>query len=195
MENIKENISKNLVKLRKSKKLTQQDFAKIFNYSDKAVSRWERGESLPDIDILTQICDYYNVEFSWLISSQEEVVKVKQKASTWYRVATVLLYVVSVFTLATVIFVYFQISSNTVFYQAYIWSVPISFFIVTWCCHRWWEKALEFSFASATLWTLLASVYVQFLSLNIWAIFLLGIPLQLILVLTFLMSLNKKNTK
>lgn len=195
MENIKENISKNLVKLRKSRKLTQQDFAQIFNYSDKAVSRWERGESLPDIEVLTQICDYYGVEFSWLISAQNEIVKSKQKDSTWYRVATVLLYVVSVFTLATVIFVYFNISANIVLYQAYIWAVPASFFIVAWCCHRWWGLALKFAFASATLWSLLVSVYVQFLSLNIWAIFLLGIPLQLILVLTFLMGMNKRNTK
>lgn len=173
--------------------MTQQDFAQIFNYSDKAVSRWERGDSLPDIDVLTRICEYYGVEFSWLISDNETVVKskAKQQVSTWYRIAAVLLYVVSVFTLATVIFVYFNIVSNLIVFQAFVWAVPLSFFIVTWCCRKWWSKGLEFSFASATLWTLIASFYIQFWSVNIWVIFLLGIPLQLVLVLTFLMSINK----
>lgn len=176
-------------------KLTQQDFAKIFNYSDKAVSRWERGDSLPDIDVLTQICEHYGVEFSWLISDNEKVVKAKGQTSTWYRIATVLLYVVSVFTLATVIFVYCNLASNIVLYQAFVWAVPLSFAIVTWCCHKWWSRGLSFAFSSATLWTLLGSAYIQFWSVNIWVIFLLGIPIQLVIVLTFLMSLNKRNSK
>ena len=46
MENIKENIKENLIMLRKSKKLTQKQLAEKFNYSDKAVSRWENGKGL-----------------------------------------------------------------------------------------------------------------------------------------------------
>ena len=63
MENVKQNISKNLIMLRKNKKMTQKDVAKEFNYSDKAVSRWEIGESMPDIDVLLKICDFYGVNF------------------------------------------------------------------------------------------------------------------------------------
>ena len=55
MENIKEIIAGNLVALRKSKRMTQQELAEKLNYSDKAVSRWEHAETLPDIETLCKI--------------------------------------------------------------------------------------------------------------------------------------------
>ena len=52
MENLKNILAKNLVKLRKASNMTQSELAEKLSYSDKAVSKWERGESLPDIEIL-----------------------------------------------------------------------------------------------------------------------------------------------
>jgi transcriptional regulator with XRE-family HTH domain len=48
-ENVKEIIASNLASLRREHKLTQQQLAEKLNYSDKAVSRWENAETLPDI--------------------------------------------------------------------------------------------------------------------------------------------------
>ena len=56
MENVKEIIAANLVALRKSKRWTQQELAEKLAYSDKAVSRWEHAETLPDIETLCKIC-------------------------------------------------------------------------------------------------------------------------------------------
>ena len=56
-ENVKEIIAANLVSLRKGSRLTQQQLAERLNYSDKAVSRWENAETLPDIETLCKICD------------------------------------------------------------------------------------------------------------------------------------------
>ena len=61
MKPINERISENLTKLRKNAKLTQLEFAEQINYSDKAISKWEKGESLPSIDILEKICDFFNI--------------------------------------------------------------------------------------------------------------------------------------
>ena len=55
MEDIKKIISKNIQTLRKDADLTQSELAERLNYSDKAVSKWERGESVPDIVVLKQI--------------------------------------------------------------------------------------------------------------------------------------------
>ena len=46
---IKENFAKNLTNFRKQANLTQVELAEKLNYSDKAVSKWERGESIPDL--------------------------------------------------------------------------------------------------------------------------------------------------
>jgi len=55
MENINEIIGQNLLKLRKQKKLTQLELADKFNYSDKSISKWEKGESLPSIEVLHEL--------------------------------------------------------------------------------------------------------------------------------------------
>jgi len=70
MENIKEIIAKNLVELRKANKLTQGALAEKLNYSDKAVSRWEHAETLPDIETLCRICDIYGVNFEYLLQKR-----------------------------------------------------------------------------------------------------------------------------
>ena len=57
MEELRTVIANNLMNLRKASKLTQLELAEKLNYSDKAISKWERGESLPDLMLLKQIAD------------------------------------------------------------------------------------------------------------------------------------------
>ena len=66
MEDIKLIIGKNLAELRKRKKYTQLDLANILQYSDKAISKWEKGDSLPDIEVLYNICNLYGVTLDYL---------------------------------------------------------------------------------------------------------------------------------
>ena len=66
MEDIKVIIGKNLAELRKRKKYTQLDLANILQYSDKSISKWEKGDSLPDIEVLYNICNMYGVTLDYL---------------------------------------------------------------------------------------------------------------------------------
>ena len=61
MDELKETISKNLVELRTGARLTQAQLADMLNYSDKAVSKWERGEAIPDIRVLIKLAEIYNI--------------------------------------------------------------------------------------------------------------------------------------
>ena len=81
MEDIKNIIAKNISTLRKENKLTQLELAEKMNYSDKAVSRWERGETLPDIDVLIKICDLFNVKFEYLITENPTQEQKRKKTS------------------------------------------------------------------------------------------------------------------
>src|SRR5574344_1560092 len=67
----KEIISKNIVGLRKKAKMTQQDLAEKLYYSDKAVSKWERGESLPDAEMLANIAKLFNVDVNYLFTDHD----------------------------------------------------------------------------------------------------------------------------
>ena len=72
MGNIKENVAENLSRLRQEKKLTQNEVATRLNYSDKAVSKWECGETTPPIDVLKQLADLYEVSLDYLVEENPE---------------------------------------------------------------------------------------------------------------------------
>lgn len=67
MEDLKDTIAKNLVDLRTQAKLTQLQLAEMLNYSDKAVSKWERGEAIPDLRVLVRISEIYGVTLDRLV--------------------------------------------------------------------------------------------------------------------------------
>ena len=79
MEDINLIIGKNLSNLRKKAKLTQLELAEKFNYSDKSISKWENGESLPSIDVLYEIAKFYNTSLDALTSENGEIVVKKSK--------------------------------------------------------------------------------------------------------------------
>lgn len=57
-------------KLRKEKGLTQKDLADALNISDKAISRWETGNSSPNMDMLLRISKFFNVPLNDLITAR-----------------------------------------------------------------------------------------------------------------------------
>ena len=68
MEDLKKIIARNIVDLRRANNMTQLELAEKLNYTDKAVSKWERGESLPDISVLKTIADLFGVKIDYLVT-------------------------------------------------------------------------------------------------------------------------------
>ena len=69
MDDVRGALAANLAELRKEENLTQAEFAAQFNYSDKAVSKWERGDSLPDVVMLKTIADLYGLRVDDLLTA------------------------------------------------------------------------------------------------------------------------------
>lgn len=69
-------IGQYLKKLRSQRGLTQAELAELVGVSDRSVSRWENGVSLPDISIIAWLADYYDVDISDIIKGQnkEEII-------------------------------------------------------------------------------------------------------------------------
>ena len=68
-EKIKARIGSNIASFRKAAGLTQAGLAEKLNYSDKAISKWERGESVPDVLTLMQLGQLFGVTMDALVSS------------------------------------------------------------------------------------------------------------------------------
>ena len=104
---LRRTVSKNIAAYRKAHKDTQMDLAAKLNYSDKSISKWERGESLPDIYILTRIADLYGITVSNLIGEEEP----PKKSNPHFHIYVVLLSVALVFVIAAILFTAFTIAA------------------------------------------------------------------------------------
>jgi len=67
MDELKSTIAKNLCELRTKAHLTQLQLAEMLNYSDKAVSKWERGEAIPDVRVLIQLAEIYGITLDEIV--------------------------------------------------------------------------------------------------------------------------------
>ena len=132
IENLKSIIAENITFYRKNAKITQQELAEKLNYSDKSVSKWERGEGVPDIYILKQIADLFGVTVNDLIEKRKEKrVSIKTRL-TKNKIIICLLSIGLVWLLATIIHSILEMFSvdKFVITLTYLYSFPISFLLV-----------------------------------------------------------------
>lgn len=193
---ISERISSNLVSLRKTSKLTQMEFAEKINYSDKAVSKWENGESLPSVEVLEKICEFYGITLNDIVGEDDILLDKKraQKMST-SKVCIILLCCLSVWLVATIIYVYAKLLFDKSLWMSFVWAVPVTCVIGIIFNSLWGRQRNVFILVSLLIWTLLASLYLQILSYNTWIIFFVGIPLQLAVILWSTLYVSKKRTR
>ena len=186
MKEIKQNIADNLSKLRTSAGITQAQLAESLNYTDKAVSKWERAESVPDITVLKRIADRFGVTVDWLITDHGNNAPAPDKAVQHARrhnhLLITLLAVVCVWFIATAVFVVLGGLGISHKWLAYIWAVPVSMIVLLVFNAIWGKYRRNFVFISLLVWTILAAIYITVITVarwNFWLIFLVGIPLQL----------------
>ncbi len=186
MEDIRQILAQNISNLRTDRKMTQLELAEILNYSDKAVSKWERGESLPDIITLKAIADLFGVNVDYLITEHHPDEKRKgSHISRNNRIFISLISVVGVWILGTAVF---SISSMLGYplWIAFLACVPVSCLVLMIFNSIWGKPKLNLLCISAMMWSALVTLYVSFLvytEWDIWALLLVGIPIQLALSL------------
>jgi transcriptional regulator with XRE-family HTH domain len=186
-ENLKQVIANNLVYLRKKNNFTQLELAEKLEYSDKSISKWEHGETLPDIEVLHKLANLYNVTLDYLVSNkpneEREKLFTKKNQNKQNKIIITLLAISFVWLLATIIFVYTTIKDDEKFWQIYLWAIPVSFFVLMYFNKIWGKRLFSFYIMSGLTWSLLTCFYIQFLSYNMFPLFLIGIPIQIAIIL------------
>ena len=188
MKVIRDVIAENILTLRKKNKYTQIELAEKINYSDKAVSRWEKAEVVPDIETLQRLAQVFNVSINYMLedhkSEESTSTKIKREIN---RVALVFFAIMSVWLIATIVFVYLQLIYDFAFWQVFVWAVPATSIIGMISCEKWGKHKLSLMIASIFIWSVITSIYLQWLDLNLWLIFIIGVPLQcLVIVLKYM---------
>ena len=183
MDEIKTNVAKNIATYRKKLNLTQLQLADKLNYSDKAVSKWERGEAVPDIYILHELSVLFGISVDELIGMPAPEVK-KEPKYKWNRAIITLLSIGLVWLVATVTFVTLDwCGIDWRLWLIFIYALPVSAIVGIVFNSMWGKRPINIILISALIWTVALSVFLTFPKTKIWLIFIVGIPLQVLTVL------------
>lgn len=210
-EKLKLQLGANIASYRKRLGLTQLGLAEKLNYSDKAVSKWERGESMPDVLTLVQLAELFEVSVDELLidptalpettgkveKAMERVVEktLKRKAN---KHAILGLASLLVWFVALLLFVVISSLDIPKSWIAFVYAIPADAIVMLSLRSAWRDFRWNQILVSAIVWGGLLSVYMTlylFFGLNIWKIFLLGIPGQLAIFLWFRMFRPVKEEK
>lgn len=199
---LKEIIAVNLTRLRQDAGLTQAQLAEMLNYSDKAVSKWERGESIPDLRVLIQLADIYHIKVDDIVSEQKERhVKPKLNLAKKHLLITLLSFGF-VWVLATGVFMtLFYISSVKDYaYLAYVVAPFVSCVVLLVFASIWGTRLSMTVTASLVVWSVVLIVHVflrQFAAeMVIWPFYVVAGGVQLLVIGWFILrKLYKPNRK
>jgi len=173
-------VSKNIAAYRKAHQDTQLDLAAKLNYSDKSVSKWERGESLPDVFILAQIAELYGVTVSNLIGEVEP----PKESQPHYHMFILVLSVALVFTIAAVLFCAFAIAG--VPFRAwlfFIYALPAAAIVCIVFTCLWWGILWQTLSITVLIWTAGLCLYLSLPIPNLSLIFVVCAAVQVLIVL------------
>ena len=164
--------------------MTQIDLAERLHYSDKAVSKWERGESIPDVGVLKEIADLFGVTVDYLLTEEHTAPREDVPAGRQHRRAVVtLLSVALVWLIATVVFVILGMVLPGLRgeWLAFVYAVPVSAIVLLVFNSLWGRRRRNYGIVSVLVWGLLLSAFLTYPRGMMWMIFLLGIPAQIII--------------
>ncbi len=192
MDEIKSIIAKNITQLRLAKGLTQIDLAGELNYSDKAVSKWERGESIPDVTVLIHIADIFGVNLDYLVTPHKDVddsgMKQRDANKKKNHIFITGMSILLVWLIATIAFVVLDMMPADMRFLhtlSFLYALPIS--IIVWLVFNsvWFNKRRNYIIISFLMWSILVALHVSFLpfGFNFWILYILGIPGQVIIIL------------
>ena len=188
MNDLKQIIANNITNLRKERNLTQLEFANKLNYSDKAISKWERAESIPDIVVLKQIADLFGITVDYLLNEHTTnekliVIENKIKSSTLNKISLSLLSASPIWIVATIIFSLISIFNGIYVWYVFYISVPLTILLFLIFNTLWGNRRNNYIIVSCLIWSILLCIYLSLIKYNLWQLFILGIPAQLAIIL------------
>ncbi len=184
MEDLKQVIANNMIALRKETNLTQAELADKLGYTDKAISKWERAESIPDVITLKQVADIFGVTLNYLVEAEHPKGKtdVSRRVKN-NRLVIALLGAGAIWFIATVLFVYLHFYNITDAWLVFVSAVPSSSIVLLVFNSIWGKRAHNYIIISVLVWSALAFTYLLLLRYHLFLIFIIGVPIQVLIIL------------
>ena len=192
MEDLKIVFASNLIRLRTDAGMTQAQLAEKLNYSDKSVSKWERGDALPDVLVVKAMADLFGVTVDFMLASHDEWVPKPTKKVVNTDVITAIA-IIGIWTAAALLFIIFWMLDQ------YLWIVfacalPVSLITLLVLNNVWGNRKYNMLTICALVVSLFGMMYLFFAEYKPWQILLLLIPCLTIACLSFYVN-RKGRTK
>ncbi len=195
-EQLKKNIAKNISELRKASGLTQAQLAEKLSYSDKSVSKWERGDGVPDVIVMQKMAELFGVTLNDFIS--ESTPKLPRKKP--YLTNRIIIPILSVglsFLVASVIFFILRLFNvwDEKSWLLFVYAVPVSFIALTVFTELWWNLLLRFLATSGIGWSIAICLKLTFPIPELNYLFIPVAILQVLAIFWFVMRYRKKKRR
>jgi len=182
-------IARNIAFYRKQKGMTQAELAEQIAYSDKSVSKWERGDGLPDILVMIKLAETFGVTLNDLVSEKAEPIKPKTKP---FRVRLLIpaISIGLVYLVVSIVFFILRISVPQLerTWLVFLYGLPISCIVLTVFMNLWWNVYLRFISVSALIWSITLCVFFTIPDVDgIIYIFIIAGILQILTLLWYLL--------
>ncbi len=196
----------NIIRLRTGAGLTQAELGAKLNYSDKTISKWERGEAIPDAFVLTELAEMFGVTVDYLLTShdaleapqEEEPEKKPEPESTeiTYSVEVMMaLIFLSIWTAALLAFVVLWLAAGIIWLRIFAIALPVSLLVLLILMSVFKKtKSLQYVIA-AFVFSIFVMLYFLIPDYKPWQLFLISVPAVAIVFLACNMQKKPQKTK
>lgn len=201
INDLKPIIAKNIADLRRANDITQADLAEKLNYSDKAVSKWERGESIPDVTVLKNIAGIFGVTVDYLLTEEnihpQELLETEVKQKNYNHIIITAMCMFLVILISTFIYVVLTMAMGMRVWHllSFAYAVPICAIMMIIFNSVWFNPRYNFFYISILVWSFIAVLILSFLACgtNILPLAIVGIPGQIIIIMWSRLKFTSKN--
>ena len=197
--NQQELLAKNLAYYRKASGLTQLELAEKFNYSDKSVSKWERGEGFPDVFVLKSLADFYGITVDdFYVPEHKKVATTNHSLSKQVYIKLLSLGIGWLVTITT--FFFLNTLLGDVKFQTwlvFIYGIVLTGIILLVFNFIYHHRFLRVIDTSIIIWSTAMTIFFTFyvvMDLPLPFLFVVAVPLQILEIIWFLFRQNKKKT-
>jgi len=202
MEELNKVVAKNLIKYRNLEGFSQAELAKKINYSDKTISKWEKGDSLPDLAVLVKLTEIYKIDINEFLNDkteEQEIVISKRFINKQHILISLLSVGLVEFLSAIVFFVLFMIDTTESYaYLSFVYSIPICALLMFIFSTIWWNNYVKTVFCSLMEWGIILAICFTFSISKIWILCVVGASFQIIIIMWFILRdiiYKRKNNK
>ena len=195
---LRSTIAKRLTEYRKLHGFTQVEVAEKLNYTDKSVSKWERGDGVPDIFVLSTLAELYSVTVNDLISEGSEPEKMlaqKRQLDSYSKLLITCLSVGLAWLLAIIVFFTLKqvVPTSPWVWRVYVCALPVSAIVAVVFSCIWYNIWVQFACISGLIWSVAVTIHLCLMTDNILWIYLVAAMVWLLMLLWTL--LRRQNYK